>query len=200
MWPTLRWLAPVVLACFAGCARSKPPAAAGGEALAGATVPAGSEVEVRLDEPLGVDITPAGQLFSARLSEPLRTERGRVLVPAGAVVHGVVVSVDREPAPALRLRFDGVESAWGVLPLRATVRAPEPARWESLEVWVPHARYDAALLAPEAPAGPAKAVGGGPTSTAPGARAPSRSSLLLPAGAPLRLVLTAPLGTEPIAP
>jgi len=72
------------------------PAARVEEAL---TVPAGSNVEVRLNESLGTRSNRPGDHFDGILEAPLMSN-GRVAAPRGSEVYGVI----RESAPSGRLK------------------------------------------------------------------------------------------------
>ncbi len=61
-------------------------------------IPAGQEMDVRLQSSLSSETAKVEQRFDATTAVDLM-QNGRVLVPAGAVVHGVVSAVD----PAGRL-------------------------------------------------------------------------------------------------
>ena len=65
-------------------------------------VPAGQELDVRLQSTLSSETAKVEQRFDATTAADL-TQNGRVLVPAGAVVHGVVSDVK----PAGRIERSG---------------------------------------------------------------------------------------------
>lgn len=72
-------------------------------------LPRGTELEVLLNDTLDANETRVGHRFSARVSVPITTDRGLEVVPAGAVVTGLVTGVDDsdhagDPA-YLRLNF-----------------------------------------------------------------------------------------------
>ena len=74
-------------------------------------VPAGQEMDVRLQSTLSSETAAVEQRFEATTVVDL-TQNGRVLIPAGSVVNGVVSGVDKagriERAGKLTLSFDGI--------------------------------------------------------------------------------------------
>ena len=83
---------------------------AANESRAG-VVPAGQELDVRLQSTLSSETAAVEQRFEATTVVDL-TQNGRVLIPAGSVVNGVVSGVDKagriERAGKLTLSFDGI--------------------------------------------------------------------------------------------
>jgi hypothetical protein len=75
------------------------------------TVPAGTDLTVALDQPLSSETARVEDRFTATVVDSLWLN-DRVVVPAGSVVHGTVVDVDRAERPArggeLKLRSDYV--------------------------------------------------------------------------------------------
>lgn len=82
----------------------------------GAIIPEGTSLWLTLDQELGVEKNRRGDSFSATVSEPV-LEAGRVVVPAGAKVHGHVTALQDADDPEYevdviklhftRLEFDG---------------------------------------------------------------------------------------------
>src|SRR5262249_39063913 len=112
----------------------------------------------------------------------------------GALLRGHVVAIDTRPALNIKLRFDDVETAWGRVSIRATVRNAEPYASTLPGTDRANAPYDAALYLPLS--GPialseAAAVGGGPIAES------DRDAIFLPVGAELRLMLTKTLVAPP---
>ncbi len=74
-------------------------------------VPAGQELDVRLQSTLSSETAAVEQRFEATTVVDL-TQNGRVLIPAGSVVNGVVSGVEKagrlERTGKLTLSFDGV--------------------------------------------------------------------------------------------
>jgi len=64
------------------------------EALREVTIPAGTQLTVALDTPVGSDTSRIEQAVSAHLTRPLRVN-GRAVVAAGSRVHGVVTDATR---------------------------------------------------------------------------------------------------------
>jgi hypothetical protein len=90
-----------------------------------ATVPAGTGLTVALDQPLSSETARAEDRFTATVVDSVWLN-GRVMIPAGSVVHGTVIDVDRAERPArggeLRLRSDYLVSEDGRrIPMRSRV-------------------------------------------------------------------------------
>jgi hypothetical protein len=88
-------------------------------------IPAGTEFDVRLQAPLSSKTAQVEDRFEATTMVDLRDERGRVLIPAGSVMRGVVSSVQKagriERKGALTVAFDRVTVSGRSYPIRATV-------------------------------------------------------------------------------
>jgi len=76
-----------------------------------ATLPVDTEITVSLDQPLSSRTARLEDRFTATVVDSVWLDN-RILIPAGSVVHGTVVEVDRAERPArggeLKLRFDSV--------------------------------------------------------------------------------------------
>lgn len=90
-----------------------------------ADVPAGTELDVRLQDPLSTDTATVEQRFSATTAEALRNANGTVLIPAGSVVRGVISDVKKpgrvDRNASLTLSFDQITINSRNYPIRATV-------------------------------------------------------------------------------
>jgi hypothetical protein len=88
------------------------------------TVPVGTELDVRLATPLDSGAAQVEDRFEATTVVDLRQD-GRVLIPAGSVVRGVVTAVKSagrvERKGSLSLSFDQITVNGQSYPLRATV-------------------------------------------------------------------------------
>lgn len=88
------------------------------------TVPVGTELDVRLERALSSDTAQVEDRFEATTVVDLR-ENGRVLIPAGSRVRGVVTSVRNagrlERKGELQLSFDQITVNGRNYPIRATV-------------------------------------------------------------------------------
>ncbi len=84
------------------------------------TAPVGGHIVVRLDRPVGTDVSYAGDFFSGRLAAPLMAVDGGVLVPEGAVVHGSIAGITLRP-PSITLRFDSLNVGTADVPLDAAI-------------------------------------------------------------------------------
>ena len=96
------------------------------------TVPAGAEIHLALDVPVGSSASHAGDTFTARITDPV-VAGDRVALPAGSVVHGHVN--DAVPARkglsqkggSLGLSFDRVVTPSGMgTPMTATLSSIAP--------------------------------------------------------------------------
>jgi hypothetical protein len=87
-------------------------------------IPVGTELDVRLERPLSSDTAQVEDRFDATTVVDLR-ENGRVLIPAGSRVRGVVTSVKNagrvERKGELQLSFDQVTINGRNHPIRGTV-------------------------------------------------------------------------------
>ena len=88
-------------------------------------IPVGTEFDVRLQNSLGSKTAQAEDRFEATTMVDLRDERGRVLVPAGSLMRGVVSSVNKatrmDRKGSLTVAFDRVTITGRPYPIRATV-------------------------------------------------------------------------------
>jgi hypothetical protein len=87
------------------------------------TIPAGQELDVRLQDSLSSETATVEQRFEATTAVDL-TQSGRVLVPAGSTVRGVVSDVKKagriERAGSLTLSFDQLVVNGREIPIRGT--------------------------------------------------------------------------------
>ena len=88
-------------------------------------IPVATEFDVRLQNPLSSKTSQVEDRFEATTMVDLRDDRGRVLVPAGSVMRGVVSSVNRatrtDRKGSLTVAFDRVTINGRSYPIRATV-------------------------------------------------------------------------------
>lgn len=88
-------------------------------------IPVATEFDVRLQNPLSSKTSQVEDRFEATTMVDLRDERGRVMVPAGSVMRGVVSSVNRatrtDRKGAMTVAFDRVTINGRSYPIRATV-------------------------------------------------------------------------------
>ena len=88
-------------------------------------IPVGTEFDVRLQNSLNSGTSQVEDRFEATTLVDLRDENGRVLVPAGSVMRGVVSSVTKatrtERKGAMTVAFDRITINGRSYPLRATV-------------------------------------------------------------------------------
>jgi hypothetical protein len=87
------------------------------------TIPTGQELDVRLRNALSSETATAEQRFEATTAVDL-TQNGRVLVPAGSVVRGVVSDVKKagriDRSGSIQLSFDQMVVNGREIPMRAT--------------------------------------------------------------------------------
>ena len=88
-------------------------------------IPIGTEFDVRLQNSLSSKTAQVEDRFEATTMVDLRDERGRVLIPAGSTMRGVVSSVTKatriERTGKLTVAFDRVTVSGRSYPMRATV-------------------------------------------------------------------------------
>ncbi|MBX6363651.1 MAG: hypothetical protein IRZ00_07275 [Gemmatimonadetes bacterium] len=119
-------------------ARREPPAepapapAAPAPGPAVAAVPVGTTFSVTLNQTLSTRTNQPGDAFSGTLSAPILADDGRVLVPAGAAVHGRVTEVAKSDhvgeTAILKLAFESIEFGGKTYPMSATVIEANPQR------------------------------------------------------------------------
>ena len=102
-----------------------PPAATSGRARNANEIPVGTEFDVRLQNSLSSKTAQVEDRFEATTMVDLLDERGRVLVPSGSVMRGVVSSVNKatrtDRKGSLTVAFDRVTINGRAHPIRATV-------------------------------------------------------------------------------
>ena len=95
-----------------------------GATAAAGVIPVGTEIDVRLETPLSSDTNQVEDRFEATTVVDLR-EDGRVMIPAGSRVRGVVTAVDDagrvERKGRLSLSFDQITINGRNYPIRGTV-------------------------------------------------------------------------------
>ena len=88
-------------------------------------IPVSTEFDVRLQNPLSSRTSQVEDRFEATTMVDLQDEKGRVLVPAGAVMRGTVTSVTKatrlERKGSLTVSFDRLTIDHKSYPIRATV-------------------------------------------------------------------------------
>lgn len=101
------------IAALALCAQDAPSAPAN-------AIPEGSVALIQMADRLDTHTAKAGDRFTARLAEPLTAENG-FTIAAGAKVRGHISAVELGLQRRLLLSFDEIETAYGSVPLIATV-------------------------------------------------------------------------------
>lgn len=133
------WIpAAALAAALFGCGGQQPQATSpgggygGGPAAAptapqvvyGPQIDAGTQMTVRLDQPIGTDVSKQGDRFTATVMTPLVDPNNRVLIPAGSQVQGHVAELRTEqgdqPA-AVSLAFDSIALGGGQVPFSARI-------------------------------------------------------------------------------
>jgi hypothetical protein len=106
-------------------ASAPPPAPAPVRSQNPNEIPVGTEFDVRLQNPLSSKTAQVEDRFEGTTMVDLLDERGRVLVPAGSVMRGVVSSVNKatrtDRKGSLTVAFDRVTINGRSHPIRATV-------------------------------------------------------------------------------
>jgi hypothetical protein len=105
--------------------RSEPPAPAPARSQNPNEIPVGTEFDVRLQNQLSSKTSQVEDRFEATTMVDLLDERGRVLVPSGSVMRGVVSSVNKatrtDRKGSLTVAFDRVTINGRSHTIRATV-------------------------------------------------------------------------------
>lgn len=123
----------VTIVALSACASSPRVQTAGGEVSPPATpanartLPAGSMMELTLDQQLGTQSSHVGDTFSATVNDAVIAQNGRTTVPAGAKVWGHVTAVtaanNATQRAALVLDFDSLTFNGRSYPYSANVTA-----------------------------------------------------------------------------
>lgn len=152
-------------------------------AVAAPMVPAGATFEVVLEHDLGPQVSEPGDLVTARLARPLRAAEETIVVPAGSIVLGRVLDVDREQDPSITIRFETIvsETEAHAIAGRVLSAGRGVAIWNAPSGDAPEIGHS--VIRPLDLPGDS-AVGGGP---------PARREVLLPAGTPLLVMLLRPV-------
>lgn len=97
-----------------------------------AAVPVGTTFSVTLNQTLSTRTNQPGDAFSGTLAGPVLADDGRVLIPAGATVHGRVTEVAKSDhvgeTAIIKLAFESIEFGGKTYPLSATVLEATPQR------------------------------------------------------------------------
>jgi hypothetical protein len=200
----------LVFALFASACGSQPHAEArapesqaADEHLEEPYLPVRTEFSVILEQPIGTHLISPTQTFSARVRHPVRSPENEIIIQTGAHVHGRVIAVEDKPAVHIKIRFDDVETTWGPAAITATIRTAEPYASSMSGMEGGNGPYDAALFMPVSDTAPlpgglasGRPSQGGPAITG-GPRAFGGSTILLPKGAELRIMLVKPLVAPP---
>jgi hypothetical protein len=105
--------------------RDSRPAATAGRSQNDNEIPVGTEFDVRLQNQLSSKTANVEDRFEATTMVDLRDEHGRVLIPAGSLMRGVVSSVHpatrMERKGSMTVAFDRVTVNGRAYPIRATV-------------------------------------------------------------------------------
>jgi hypothetical protein len=105
--------------------RSSSPAGTVGRTSNPNEIPVGTEFDVRLQKPLSSATSQVEDRFEATTVVDLKDANGRVVVPAGSVMRGVVSAVNKagriERKGSLQVAFDRITVRGRSYPIRATV-------------------------------------------------------------------------------
>src|ERR687895_61702 len=137
MWKQLGILA-IVTSATIGCARTAtveseaggtmgPVMSTGVTPVNASTLPSGVDLELTLDQRIGTKDSRVGQEFTATVQNTVYAQNGRVVVPAGAKVHGRVTGLDDSDHPgeaaAIRLDFERLAFNGRSYPFEARITA-----------------------------------------------------------------------------
>jgi hypothetical protein len=92
-----------------------------------AEVPDGTAVKVRLNQTLHSDQHGTGSGFTASVTDPVYGEEGEILIPAGSLVQGKILTFQEDP-PRLQLEFTEIEVRGEAEALQASLVEFEPTR------------------------------------------------------------------------
>lgn len=115
----------VVASCRTTQVTSGAGTSAPTEAAAPGFIPEGSTLQVALNQELGSETSREGDRFTATVQRPLSDPQGRVVVPAGSTVTGVVTGLQRSERfgeqAAIKLDIEAINVAGERSPLDAEV-------------------------------------------------------------------------------
>jgi hypothetical protein len=186
-------------------AQPPPPPPAPREEPAPLTVPEGTTVELAATDTITSDDHQVGDRLTATTLSAVRDAQGQTVIPAGAVFTGTITEMDADE-PRLVLMFNRVSFGGSTYALEArTDSVAAERRTDSFKAG------DAAKIGAGAVVGAVAgrligkntkgAVIGGAAGAAAGtgvALATRGDDLVLPAGALIRIVLTAPMVLQPV--
>jgi len=96
------------------------------------TAAAGAFVDLAVDDTLSSHSTKAGDAFTASVVEDVKDAQGRVVIPAGSIVHGTVTAVKPAPNPStagtLTLALNTVTVRGTDYPIEARIDSLETVR------------------------------------------------------------------------
>jgi hypothetical protein len=139
MWKQLGTFA-IVASATLGCARAatvesespgtlEPVMSTGVTPVNARTLPSGVDLELTLDQTIGTKNSRVGQEFSATVRNNVYAQNGRIVVPAGAKVHGHVTGLDDSDHPgeaaAIRLDFERLAFNGRSYPFEARITATD---------------------------------------------------------------------------
>lgn len=117
---------------LAGCARQTRVESAGDVALSttpanSSVLPAGANIDVRLDQEIGTKSSKTGDSFTATVDNQVLASNGEIVVPAGAKVYGRITGLQNsghagEPA-VVKIDFERIDINGQSHPFEAKVTA-----------------------------------------------------------------------------
>lgn len=121
-----------ILVALAGCRSADvetgpelPGAQPAPPPLTADAMPAGTVLDVQLNQTLSTDASRVGDQFTATVTQPLVAQNGQTVVPAGAVVMGEVTGLDESDhvgeQAAIRLNFERLSFGGQTYPFSANV-------------------------------------------------------------------------------
>jgi hypothetical protein len=163
------------------------------------TLPAGTAIIARLDQPLSTRYNPAGTQFSCTLAQPMQVN-GEVVLPRGTRCHGTVVESKKsghlKGRAEMALRLDSIQAQGRIYPVVTTGSnfAGKKKKSHNLK-WIGGSTAGGTVIGAIAGGGAGALIGaavGGAGGTA-GAAATSKRNITLAAETPLTFRLAQPL-------
>jgi hypothetical protein len=163
------------------------------------TLPAGTPITVRLDQPLSTEYTHPGTQFSGTLPRPL-VENGRVVLPQGTKCYGTVVQSKKsghlKGRAEMALRLDSIHAHGRTYPVTTTGQnfSGKGKKKHNLK-WIGGGAAGGTLIGAIAGGGTGALIGAGVGAAGgtAGAAATSKRNLTLAAETPLTFTLSHPV-------
>jgi hypothetical protein len=163
------------------------------------TLPAGTPITVRLDQPLSTEHTPSGAQFTGTLAKPL-IKNGQTVLPQGTKAYGTVVESKKSGRlkghAQMALRLDSIHANGRVYPVATTGQnfAGKSKKSHNLK-WIGGGGAGGTIIGAIAGGGTGALIGAGVGAAGgtAGAAATSNRNLTLAAETPLTFTLSHPV-------